>query len=151
MASSADPNARRIVTSGLRNPFRVTERPGTDELWIGDVGWNTWEEINRVPVPSAGPTNAGWPCYEGAGRQGGYDGANLDICENLYGTPSAVASPYFTYNHGSLVVPGESCPSGSSSIAGLQFGLPSAQSPYPAEYGGRCSSRTTPATASGRC
>jgi glucose/arabinose dehydrogenase len=46
--SSSDPNARRIVAYGLRNPFRFTQRPGTNELWIGDVGWNTWEEINRV-------------------------------------------------------------------------------------------------------
>ena len=23
-------------------------RPGTNEVWIGDVGWNVWEEINRV-------------------------------------------------------------------------------------------------------
>ena len=43
-----DANARRIVAYGLRNPFRITLRPGTDELWIGDVGWGTWEEINRV-------------------------------------------------------------------------------------------------------
>src|SRR5215470_15731003 len=52
-ASSSDPNARRIVAYGLRNPFRFTQRPGTDELWIGDVGWNTWEEINRVISPTS--------------------------------------------------------------------------------------------------
>ena len=46
--SSSDANARRIVAYGLRNPFRMTQRPGTDELWVGDVGWGTWEEINRV-------------------------------------------------------------------------------------------------------
>ena len=50
--SSSDANARRIVAFGLRNPFRITQRPGTDELWIGDVGWNTWEEINRVVAPA---------------------------------------------------------------------------------------------------
>jgi glucose/arabinose dehydrogenase len=36
--SSSDANARRIVAYGVRNPFRFTQRPGTDELWIGDVG-----------------------------------------------------------------------------------------------------------------
>jgi glucose/arabinose dehydrogenase len=36
MAASPDPNTRRIVAYGLRNPFRFTVRPGTDELWIGN-------------------------------------------------------------------------------------------------------------------
>src|SRR4029453_1059897 len=38
LAASPDPNTRRIVAFGLRNPFRFTLRPGSDELWIGDVG-----------------------------------------------------------------------------------------------------------------
>ena len=29
--------------------------------------------------------NFGWPCYEGPGRQSGYEAANLSICANLYG------------------------------------------------------------------
>ena len=41
-ASSTDPNVRRIIAHGLRNPFRITTRPGTNELWVGDVGWNLW-------------------------------------------------------------------------------------------------------------
>ena len=36
---SPDPNARRIVAYGLRNPFRITIRPGTNEVWAADVGW----------------------------------------------------------------------------------------------------------------
>ena len=78
------PNARRIVAHGLRNPFRITVRPGTSEVWVGDVGWNTWEEINRVADPLGSVENFGWPCYEGVGRQAGYDGLNVDICETLY-------------------------------------------------------------------
>ena len=34
--------------TGSRNPFRFAFRPGTSEIWVGDVGWGTWEEINRV-------------------------------------------------------------------------------------------------------
>ena len=78
---SSDPNARRIVAHGLRNPFRITVRPGTNEVWAGDVGWNAWEEINRVPTPTSEVANFGWPCYEGTGRMGGYDNLNLNICE----------------------------------------------------------------------
>jgi PKD repeat protein len=138
LASSTDPNARRIIAYGQRNPFRFTFRPGTNEIWAGDVGWNTWEEINRIPNPSDGVVeNFGWPCYEGNPRQDGYDGANLNICENLYAAgPSAVTAPYHTYNHGNQVVPGESCPTGSSSIAGLDFQFAASTTNYPAEYDG---------------
>jgi glucose/arabinose dehydrogenase len=141
---SSDPNARRIVAQGLRNPFRMTIRPGTSEVWLGDVGWNTWEEINRIPNPTAAVgTNFGWPCYEGAydpgtgvGRQPGYDNANLNLCENLYAAGAgAVTNPYYAYNHSGLVVPGETCPSGGSSTAGIAF-YPASGGPYPVDYRG---------------
>ncbi len=48
---SPDLNARRIISYGVRNPFRFTFRPGTSELWIGDVGFSAWEEINRPRRP----------------------------------------------------------------------------------------------------
>jgi hypothetical protein len=81
-------------------------------------------------------TNFGWPCYEGAERQGGYDGANLNVCENLYAAgAAAVANPYYAYNHNAKVVTGESCPSGGSSTAGLAF-YPASGGSYPAEYQG---------------
>jgi glucose/arabinose dehydrogenase/PKD repeat protein len=134
-AASPDANARRIVAYGLRNPFRFGVRPGTGEVWIGDVGWNTWEEIQRIQVPTAAVVNFGWPCYEGAGRQSGYDGANLNICENLYAQGTgAVQAPLFAWNHSAVVVPGETCPTGSSSASGIAFGR--TNSNYPSEYHG---------------
>ena len=55
LATSTDANARRIVAYGLRNPFRINVRPGTNEVWAGDVGWSTWEEINRLVDPGGAP------------------------------------------------------------------------------------------------
>jgi glucose/arabinose dehydrogenase len=136
LVGSSDPNERRIIAHGMRNPFRFTFRPNSDELWVGDVGWNDWEEINRVVNPTDSVVeNFGWPCYEGNGRQAGYDSANLTICENLYGQPSAVTAPYHAYHHSAKVVAGESCPTGSSSVAGLEFEFAASGSNYPAaEY-----------------
>ena len=51
LATSTDANARRIIAYGLRNPFRINVRPGTNEVWAGDVGWSTWEEVNRLVDP----------------------------------------------------------------------------------------------------
>jgi glucose/arabinose dehydrogenase len=136
LAGNGDVNAKRIIAYGQRNPFRFTFRPNTSELWAGDVGWNDWEEINRIPNPTDSVVeNFGWPCYEGAGRQSGYDGLNLNICGNLYAAgPSAVTSPYFAYHHSSRVVPNETCPTGSSSAAGLEFQFAASTSNYPADY-----------------
>jgi len=135
LASSLDTNARRIIAYGLRNPFRFTFKPGTSELWAGDVGWNDWEEINRVASPTDQTVeNFGWPCYEGPSAQPGYDGANLTLCESLYAQAGAVTAPYHAYRHIDKVVPGESCPTGSSSIAGMQFKFAAASNTYPSEY-----------------
>jgi glucose/arabinose dehydrogenase/PKD repeat protein len=134
LSGHADANARRIVAYGLRNPFNLTVRPGTNDIWIGDVGWNTWEEINRIVNPVDGAVrNFGWPCYEGSGRQSGYDAADLAICENLYAQAGAVLSPVYAYNHADRVVTGETCPTGSSSISGLAF---YESGSYPAAYTG---------------
>ena len=128
-AGSTSSNARRIIAHGMRNPFRFAISPD-DELWIGDVGWNSWEELNRMPSDPPSVVNFGWPCYEGNGHQGGYDGADLNICESLYAAAGAVTAPRLTYNH-SAKVAGESCPTGSSSVAGVDF---YEGGPFPAAY-----------------
>jgi glucose/arabinose dehydrogenase/PKD repeat protein len=136
LASSPDSNARRIIAYGLRNPFRFTIRPGTNELWIGDVGWGAWEEINWLVSPTdATVENFGWPCYEGVGRQPSWDAAGLTLCENLYAQgPGAVTPPSFTYHHQVRVDPNDNCAS-SDSVSGVAF-MPTSSVSYPASYRG---------------
>ena len=118
---SSDANAQRIVGFGLRNPFRFTIKPGTNEVYIGDVGWNTWEEINAVPNPlDPSVRNFGWPGYEGAAPHAGYQNAGLAQCSTLYSAGTATP-PLYTYNHTASVVAGDGCTTGSSSIGGMAF------------------------------
>jgi len=131
LAGATDPNAARVIAHGLRNPFRFTMRPGTNEVWTGDVGWSSFEEINRIVPSSTAVRNFGWPCYEGAtNRPGTYRDTN--ICVGLYGSGGA-AAPYFQYAHGQQVA-NETCSTGSgSSITGLAF---YEGGTYPAQYNG---------------
>ncbi len=126
LASSSDLNERRIVGYGLRNPFRMIVKPGTSDVWIADVGWSTWEEINRLPDVST-VRNFGWPCYEGNATQ--YTG--LTICPSTIGQTT---TPFYTYNHSASVVAGDGCTTGSSSVAGMAFYQ--GGSNYPASYDG---------------
>lgn len=58
-----DPNANRskVYQMGLRNPFRISVDSETGQLYVGDVGWTKWEEINAAGAGA----NFGWPFYEG--------------------------------------------------------------------------------------
>jgi glucose/arabinose dehydrogenase len=133
MAGSPDPNTRRIVAYGLRNPFRFTVRPGTDELWIGDVGQDSWDEINRSIGGDSQVDNFGWPCMEGAARMRGFDLVNLDLCESLYATGSAIP-PFFTYRHDQPIVDETCSAADGTSITGLALSPP--DGPYPDSYDG---------------
>lgn len=131
-ASSTDVNAKRIIAYGMRNQFRFVFRPGSSELWVGDVGWNTWEEINRIPnATDTVAENFGWPCYEGGERQSGYDGLDLNVCESLY--TRGQNGPYYAYNHAAKVVSTDPCPTGGSAISGIAF---ENGSNYPEAYQG---------------
>ena len=57
--------APEIFVYGLRNPWRFSFDPVTDDLWIADVGQGDREEINRLPLAEAAGANLGWNLMEG--------------------------------------------------------------------------------------
>jgi glucose/arabinose dehydrogenase len=60
-----DADEPEVVAYGLRNPWRFSFDRETGDLWIGDVGELTWEEVSRVPRSAPRPANLGWDAYEG--------------------------------------------------------------------------------------
>ncbi len=56
--------ADEILCFGLRNPWRGSIDRATGDLWIGDVGQNHREEVDRVPFGTTGQ-NFGWRPREG--------------------------------------------------------------------------------------
>jgi glucose/arabinose dehydrogenase len=55
---------RLVYAYGLRNPFRFCIDPQTGDLYIGDVGHLTWEEVDRVAYQVPDDANYGWPEFE---------------------------------------------------------------------------------------
>src|SRR5262249_25773234 len=96
-------NRSKVWTYGLRNPYRFGLKPGTNMPYIGNVGWNTYEEVD-LGKPG---TNQGWPCYEGPFVQGGYQA--YSTCQALYPSAGPGRSlPLLWYPHvgGSTAVSG---------------------------------------------
>ena len=98
-----NPNSIRskVYAYGLRNPFRFTHKPGTGEVYIGDVGAAKFEEINR-----GRGANFGWPCYEGPNPQFSFQNKFPQRCAAI--PASAVTFPLHSYdwNGGSAIVMG---------------------------------------------
>lgn len=77
-----------IWSLGWRNPWRFSFDRQNGDMWIGDVGQDREEEVNREPA-GAGSRNYGWRCYEGLSL------FNTSNC-NLNGR---FIQPVFTFNH----------------------------------------------------
>lgn len=88
---------RLIWATGLRNPWRIDIDPTTGDLWIGDVGQDRFEEIDRLsPEGGRGAgygTNLGWDLFEGDQR--------FDEPDPAPGAASGgpFADPIATYSH----------------------------------------------------
>jgi glucose/arabinose dehydrogenase len=79
-----------IFLTGVRNPWRFSFDKANGDLWVGDVGQNAVEEIDRLPAASGGGrgANLGWNWFEGTTRF------------RTDGTPPAgTVEPVKTYTH----------------------------------------------------
>jgi glucose/arabinose dehydrogenase len=96
---NGDPNSNRskVYQYGLRNPFRITVDSQGGKVYVGDVGWTQWEEINSAPAGA----NFGWPYYEGGNgtslQTGGY--RDLAAAQAFYASGQQVTSSLLALNH----------------------------------------------------
>ena len=152
LASSSDPNARRIVAHGLRNPFRFTMRPGTNEVWLGDVGWGSTggDQPASPSRATARSTTSAGPATRATGRQAGYDGANLNLCDDLYAARADVHAARTSTRTTAATRSSPGSPRAASPAAARSPGWTSTSRDLPRQLRlARCSSPTTRATASG--
>jgi glucose/arabinose dehydrogenase len=60
-----NPFGTEVWAYGLRNPWRFSFDRATHDLYIADVGQNTYEEVDFQPASSKGGENYGWRIMEG--------------------------------------------------------------------------------------
>jgi glucose/arabinose dehydrogenase len=86
-------------TYGLRNPFRfdVAGTAAQPIVYVGDVGWTQWEEINA----GIGGENFGWPAFEGGNGTSLETGGYRDLAEvqDYYATNPDVEAPIWARLH----------------------------------------------------
>lgn len=67
--ADGEEGAREVWVYGVRNPWRFSFDALTGDLWIGDVGQNGWEEIDKLPsvagFDAGRGANLGWDRMEG--------------------------------------------------------------------------------------
>lgn len=86
-----DPNTLdEIWALGLRNAWKYSFDKQTGDMWIGDVGQDSMEEIDfRTPQQGLTGSNFGWQCYEGTNI------FKTNGCGNING----YVFPIFEYHH----------------------------------------------------
>ncbi|KAM3107674.1 PA14 domain-containing protein [Phormidesmis sp. 146-33] len=94
-------NRSKVWQLGLRNPFRFTINKDNGQVYVGDVGWTKWEEVNT----GDGGENFGWVGYEGGNpdtgesfKTGGY--SSLQSVINFYNSGATVTAPIYAFQHG---------------------------------------------------
>ncbi len=62
----ASPTAKPVIVAlGVRNPWRFSFDRANGDLWVGDVGQGSIEEVDHFAWPWQGLLNFGWDVYEG--------------------------------------------------------------------------------------
>jgi glucose/arabinose dehydrogenase len=91
---AGNPFSNEVYAYGLRNPYRWSFDKATQDMWIGDVGQDSWEEINFRAAAATAGTNYGWRCYEGNAtfNSAGCTGTNYVFPVHAYATQNPSAS-----------------------------------------------------------
>ncbi len=91
---------------GLRNPWRYSFDRATGDLWIADVGQNTYEEVHRVAAGSPSGLNFGWPIMEGlhcfATQDCDQAGLELPVAEYRHGADGCSITGGYVYRGAAL-------------------------------------------------
>ncbi|RJP49860.1 MAG: hypothetical protein C4583_11670 [Anaerolineaceae bacterium] len=88
---SSDPSIKQEIWSyGLRNPWRFSFDRATGDIYIGDVGQHTQEEVDFQPAGVSGGQNYGWRIMEG----------NLCYDAATCTPPAGYVPPVAVYEHG---------------------------------------------------
>ncbi|MCB9846537.1 MAG: PQQ-dependent sugar dehydrogenase [Phycisphaeraceae bacterium] len=89
------PGVDEIYASGFRNPFRFSFDRTTGDLWVGDVGQNDIEEVDRVSLGG----NFGWKLKEGTFKFN--DNGDLEgfVEEDDGSLPPGLIDPIGQYDH----------------------------------------------------
>ena len=77
-----------IIADGVRNPWRFSFDRANGDLWLGDVGQGSIEEVDHVAWPWKGLLNFGWDVYEG---RASFEQKNLG--------PGKLVMPVSQYSH----------------------------------------------------
>lgn len=91
---AGNPFSNEVYAYGLRNPYRWSFDKATQDMWIGDVGQDSWEEINFRAAAGTSGANYGWRCYEGNApyNTSGCTGTNYIFPVHAYATQNPAAS-----------------------------------------------------------
>ena len=89
-----------IFALGLRNPWRFSFDRDTGDLWVGDVGQNSIEEVSVTRAGRSAGRNFGWNVFEGSQPYSGEEqppGAVLPVVEYPTGEEGCAVTGGYVY------------------------------------------------------